>query len=583
MKRCTIKAVSVLLLLATALLALASCGIVFNGEFRLGTALIETEKTQIAAAVILDANDKIALARIDELENGQSESKKQKGAKYGMLSEYGSKLAEWDEQIAHLEHELVGMSAEDVENIALNDKGKATDADITAGCTIAISSYNTAVIKAIENAKTKESFGATVDNLALVMNFIIGYANADAEYTVAISATALNRGYVMAEESRFLGAIPAECRLGSATVKTEKGKIAAAVIIDTNNRIVSVKIDEYDKSYDKTKKELGKDYGMYHPAESCPNAGYCWCSHLAEWDKQIEHLESELVGRNAEQVAIVNGGQGGDADITAGCTVGIDGYTKAVIKAIDNAKGAKSFSAVTDELSIILKMDIKTVEGGVEITAAAAAMKGSTKLAESVVGVSAPEQQLSFGFATVDDGLKQAAATVVVDAEGRIVLVRIDEIDVSGGNLTSKKVLGTGYGMYHTAESCPNAAAGYCWASHLGEWDDQIAHFESCIVGKNAAEVTAIAVGSDGKSTDADITAGCTVAITAYKQAVVEAINNATASSAKKLFASPSDTLLELSLTASGSGSITVSAKATVKVDAELVAEAAKNTQKSAS
>ena len=592
MKRNVSKILVLALLLSIVIGALASCGIVVSGDFRLGIANVETEKAQVAAAVILDSKDRIALVRIDELENGKTASKKDLGNKYNMKS--SSKIsAEWFEQIDYLEHELVGKTAEEIAGL------KADDADITAGCTVYVGNYLAAVVKAMENAKDKDAFRGTVDNLALTLNFIAGAAGADGVYTVGISAVALNRGYVMAKESKFLGAIPADCRLGVASIKTDEGRVAAAVVVDSNNRIILVKIDEYQNGKSDSKRNLcsitdneGKNgYGMYHKEEECPYPGYCWYSHLAEWDEQIAHLESTLIGKNAEQVEIAKGGKtDGDADIIAGCTVGIDNYTKAVIKAIDDAKASKSFSAIADDLNLTFKMNITTEGEAVEITVDAEVTDKNTKVAGKTLDAAAPEQQLSFGFASVSGGnAKQSAASVVVDAQGRILFVRIDEIDVSSGNLTSKKVLCSitdnegknGYGMYHNEEECPYP--GYCWYSHLAEWDEQIAFFENLLIGKNAAEVTAIAVES-GYPTDADVLAGCTVAIATYKQAVIEAIAAATESNAPSAFGSPSDAILSLSLTATaGSTSVTVNAAASFELDGEIVASVSENATKTLS
>ena len=99
MKKNTTKLFAMLLLFALAVAAITSCGIVVSGEYRFGLATVEGSDTNIAAAVILDSSDRIALVRIDEIEDGKTTSKKTLGDKYGMLSSWGSSLAEWDDQI----------------------------------------------------------------------------------------------------------------------------------------------------------------------------------------------------------------------------------------------------------------------------------------------------------------------------------------------------------------------------------------------------------------------------------------------------------------------------------------------------
>lgn len=241
MKKNTAKIFAMLLLIALATTLLASCGIIVPGEYRFGLATLEGDNSQIAAAVILDSSDRIALVRIDEIENGKTQSKKDMGDAYGMVA-FGGASAEWYEQIAHLERELIGKTVEEVTETDVDD------ADIKAGCTIYIGNYLGAVALAAERAKVNDAFTSTVDHIAISLSLIAGKAGADGEHTVAVSAAALDRGYIKAQESYFCGAIPAEYKLGLATVKTSDGKIAAAVITDENNRVVAVKIDEIANS-----------------------------------------------------------------------------------------------------------------------------------------------------------------------------------------------------------------------------------------------------------------------------------------------------------------------------------------------
>lgn len=139
------------------------------------------------------------------------------------------------------------------------------------------------------------------------------------------------------------------------------------------------------------------------------------------------------------------------------------------------------------------------------------------------------------------DGKAQAdlhIAAVTVDADGKIVDVKVDAIQVSAtfdatGVITSdvasawqtKKELGDNYNMktYN-----PEAA---------GEWYEQATAFESWCKGKTADEVQA-ALGSDGYPAS-DIV-GCTIKVNGLVPAVVKAVNNAVAGN---WTASSSDTL----------------------------------------
>ena len=533
MKKNTVRILAAALVVAICATVMASCGIIIPGEYRFGLATVETKDSQVAASVIIDASDRIALVRIDEIANGDNESKKTKGDSYGMLSDYGSKLAEWDDQIAHLEGALIGKTIEEVTEVT------GDDADVKAGCTVYIGNYIQAVALAIENAKKAESFSSTVDHIALTLSLVAGEAGAHGDTVVVASAAALNRGYIAASESKFCGAIPGEYRFGLATVNGSDSKVSAAVVIDENNRVISAFIDEFANGYSASKKALGDDYGMLA----------AWGSQLAEWDDQITHLENTLVGKNAEQILGVSAD---DADVATGCTVYVGNYVKAVAKAIDNAKTADSFSALAEDVAIA--MDFVLTENGEYDISAKATVKG-VEVAEKEKETTPPEA-LRFAIASVNSAKGMVAATVVLNAENKVVFVKIDEMDVSAGKTDSKKTQGDAYGMLAA------------WGSQLAEWDDQIAHLENYLIGKTLAEVSGV-TGSE-----ADVTAGCTVYVGNYIQAVAAAIT--AAQDAEAFTASRGDVLLILDLTASGSGTYTIAASAKVDVEGTVVASGTK-------
>lgn len=95
-------------------------------------------------------DDKISSISIDETytQNGERTTKKRLGASYGMKDVEGSK-GEWNEQIKHLEMELIGIDGK----INLNDEGYPTDEDITSGCTINLMNIDHAIENAISNVQ----------------------------------------------------------------------------------------------------------------------------------------------------------------------------------------------------------------------------------------------------------------------------------------------------------------------------------------------------------------------------------------------------------------------------------------------
>lgn len=118
-------------------------------------------------------------------------------------------------------------------------------------------------------------------------------------------------------------------------------------------------------------------------------------------------------------------------------------------------------------------------------------------------------------------------ATVMLDADGKIVKCLIDciqvkgTVDANGALLTdvstefkTKKELKEDYNMKGS--------------SAIGkEWYEQAKAFESWCVGKTVSDIENMGLES-GKPTDETLSAGCTITVTAIQQAVVRACKSAT-------------------------------------------------------
>ena len=132
------------------------------------------------------------------------------------------------------------------------------------------------------------------------------------------------------------------------------------------------------------------------------------------------------------------------------------------------------------------------------------------------------------GTAQVD----ATVAAVVTDANGKIVACRIDvaqnKMNIADGEVEANKTfktkmeLGTDYGMATSPYSPDNNGDG-----KVLEWDVQAKAFEAYVVGKTVAEVKAMTtkeVNAHQISTDdALLSAGCTIQITDFRDAVVAA------------------------------------------------------------
>lgn len=79
-------------------------------------------------------------------------TKKQLGDDYGMKGASGIGK-EWYEQAAAMEDYIIGKTAQEVAGIAVDEDEKPVDADLLAGVTVSIGGYQTAAVKAMENAE----------------------------------------------------------------------------------------------------------------------------------------------------------------------------------------------------------------------------------------------------------------------------------------------------------------------------------------------------------------------------------------------------------------------------------------------
>lgn len=124
--------------------------------------------------------------------------------------------------------------------------------------------------------------------------------------------------------------------------------------------------------------------------------------------------------------------------------------------------------------------------------------------------------------------IDSVCAAVLVDADGKIIDVKIDEAqtkpdlkkdngDVS--DLRTKLDKKEDYGMKST--------------SPIGkEWYEQVEAFEAWAKGKTAEEVKA-GIGEDGYASDADLKAGCTIYANGFATVTAKAVENATDCGAK--------------------------------------------------
>lgn len=104
-----------------------------------------------------------------------------------------------------------------------------------------------------------------------------------------------------------------------------------------------------------------------------------------------------------------------------------------------------------------------------------------------------------------------ATAVVTVDSNGKITDVYLDTTYTKNGENTTKKELGTDYGMY-----------GVEYGSQIGEWYEQVEALERNVVENQGLD--GIVLDSDGYT---DTVSGCTIKVDALYEALEDALDQA--------------------------------------------------------
>ncbi len=252
--------------------------------------------------------------------------------------------------------------------------------------------------------------------------------------------------------------------------------VVAAVLVDADGKIISLKVDEMQ-----IKPDLAKDGGTVEDLRSKLDKKEDYNMKGAspigkEWYEQIAALEEWAKGKTADEVAAAVGEDGypTDEDLTAGCTIHLSDIAKAITAAVDNAQDLGASAEDTLKLAVTAEKS----------------------------------------YQSSDENLQYDAdyAAVTVDADGKITSCLIDasqakcaidggKFKVEAGNYATKKELKEDYNMKG--------------ASPIEkEWYEQAAAYEEWAKGKTVDEIKG-AVDGEGYPSDEDLKAGCTIAISA--------------------------------------------------------------------
>ena len=230
-------------------------------------------------------------------------TKNELGDSYGMKA-YGGAKYEWYEQAAALANYAKGKTVAELKKGAVNEAGKAADADLASIATIYLGGYVAAIEKAVANAK---HLGAQAgDELKLaVINGVGSSASATAEKA---------------------GTAQLDCDVVALTQKDGKitscciDSVQAKVSFDSKG-IISTDLTAAVA----TKNELGENYGMK-----------AWGGAKYEWNEQAASFAAYVTGKTAAEVSgiAVTEGKPSGADLASSVTIAIGGFQALIAKAM---------------------------------------------------------------------------------------------------------------------------------------------------------------------------------------------------------------------------------------------------------
>ena len=263
----------------------------------------------------------------------------------------------------------------------------------------------------------------------------------------------------------------------------------AAIVIDKDYKIVSCRIDcldvkavidsegkitaaptNYVTGKLESKVELGDNYNMlnYNPYA------------LAEWDDQVKAFEEYVIGKTKDEIKAIAGtdGKATDETLTAGCTIAVSDFIKAIEKAFASEQ----------------MVGFQT--------------KGEITLGVSVIGKVSAKDTVNASY-TADFG-----AVAIVD--GKIIAAALDSKEVTCkytadkefGKITdkgTKNEQGDKYGMV-------------AYGDAIAEWYEQAQAFADTAKGKSVSELAALSTQG---------VAGCTMYAGGYKMALERAASHA--------------------------------------------------------
>ena len=228
------------------------------------------------------------------------QTKNELGYDYGMKTIAYAKY-EWFEQAQALADYAVGKTLEELKNGAVNESGKAKDADLATKATITIGGYVDGIEKAVANAT---HLGAQAGD-ALKLAIISTLDTSDGQPAGGFAQLNVDAAAVT-----FRGETITSCAIDALQAKVEFDG-TGAITTDLT-------------AAPQTKNELGEAYGMKAIAYA-----------KFEWNEQAANFAAYVTGKTAADVAgiAVSEGKPADADLSATVTIAIGGFQALIAKA----------------------------------------------------------------------------------------------------------------------------------------------------------------------------------------------------------------------------------------------------------
>lgn len=270
-------------------------------------------------AVTVDANGRIASCIIDSI--GASYNFDAAGqlvtdmstkilTKYELKENYGMKAVtgkyEWYEQADKLASYAVGKTIDEFKNGAVNESGKAKDADLASVATIYIGGYVNAVEKAVANAQ----------NLG---------AKAGDELRLAVSPAFASCAAATAEKAGN-----AELDVDACALTVNGGVITSCLIDSVQAKVAFDAQGQINKAVEGdflTKNELKENYNM----KTWGQAKFEWYEQAASFSKYVTNKTFEQV----KNIAIDAGTKPTEADLASTVTIAIGGFQGLIAEVAD--------------------------------------------------------------------------------------------------------------------------------------------------------------------------------------------------------------------------------------------------------